>query len=102
MRGAALKMGQMLSIQDESLLPPALTKALNQVRQGADSMPKRQLEKQLKSQLGHDWRDRFHTFDDVPFAAASIGQVHRATIRVKAISLGCGGQGPIPRCCQFN
>lgn len=56
MRGAALKMGQMLSIQDESLLPPALTKALNQVRQGADSMPKRQLEKQLKSQLGHDWR----------------------------------------------
>lgn len=80
MRGAALKMGQMLSIQDESLLPPALTKALNQVRQGADSMPKRQLEKQLKSQLGDDWRDRFHSFDDVPFAAASIGQVHRATI----------------------
>jgi aarF domain-containing kinase len=80
MRGAALKMGQMLSIQDESLLPPALTKALNQVRQGADAMPKRQLEKQLKSQLGDDWRDRFHSFDDLPFAAASIGQVHRATI----------------------
>lgn len=82
MRGAALKMGQMLSIQDESLLPPALTKALHKVRQGADAMPKTQLEKQLKSQLGDTWRDRFESFDDLPFAAASIGQVHRAKIRV--------------------
>lgn len=81
MRGAALKMGQMLSIQDESLLPPALTKALQKVRQGADAMPKTQLEKQLKSQLGDLWRDRFETFDELPFAAASIGQVHRAKIR---------------------
>jgi aarF domain-containing kinase len=81
MRGAALKMGQMLSIQDESLLPPALTKALNQVRQGADAMPKKQLEKQLQTQLGDDWRDRFESFDELPFAAASIGQVHRAKIR---------------------
>jgi aarF domain-containing kinase len=81
MRGAALKMGQMLSIQDESLLPPALTRALNQVRQGADAMPYYQLEQQLVSELGKDWRDKFETFDERPFAAASIGQVHRATFR---------------------
>lgn len=81
MRGAALKMGQMLSIQDESLLPPALTRALKQVRQGADAMPKRQLLAQLRSELGENWRDKFLTFDEVPFAAASIGQVHRATIQ---------------------
>ncbi len=81
MRGAALKMGQMLSIQDESLLPPALTRALKQVRQGADAMPKHQLIAQLKSQLGDNWRDKFVSFDEVPFAAASIGQVHKATIR---------------------
>jgi hypothetical protein len=73
MRGAALKMGQMLSIQDESLLPPALSRALHQVRQGADAMPNHQLVKQLVSQLGRDWRDKFESFDEIPFAAASIG-----------------------------
>jgi aarF domain-containing kinase len=81
MRGAALKMGQMLSIQDESLLPPALTRALQKVRQGAEAMPQRQLEQQLRKELGDNWRDQFESFEDMPFAAASIGQVHRATIR---------------------
>jgi aarF domain-containing kinase len=80
MRGAALKMGQMLSIQDESLLPPPLVRALQQVRQGADAMPRSQLEQQLTSQLGANWRDKFVDFDMNAFAAASIGQVHRATI----------------------
>jgi aarF domain-containing kinase len=81
MRGAALKMGQMLSIQDEALLPPALARALQQVRQGADAMPKYQLVKQLERQLGKEWRSNFESFDESPFAAASIGQVHRAQIR---------------------
>ena len=81
MRGAALKMGQMLSIQDESLLPPALSQALHQVRQGADAMPHYQLIQQLESQLGPTWETHFETFEERPFAAASIGQVHRATIR---------------------
>jgi aarF domain-containing kinase len=81
MRGAALKMGQMLSIQDESLLPPPLTRALAQVRQGANAMPLYQLVQQLEGQLGLSWRDNFETFDTLPFAAASIGQVHRAVLR---------------------
>ncbi|CAM9640420.1 unnamed protein product [Choristocarpus tenellus] len=75
MRGAALKLGQMLSIQDESVIPPSLAKALERVRQGADVMPQRQVYKQLERSLGENWRSRLESFDETPIAAASIGQV---------------------------
>jgi hypothetical protein len=81
MRGAALKLGQMLSLQDQDLLPPALSKALDRVKQAADFMPKKQLHQQLASELGEDWRDKFESFDEMPIAAASIGQVHKAVLK---------------------
>jgi hypothetical protein len=80
MRGAALKLGQMLSIQDEATLPPALAQALERVRQGADYMPRSQLNRQLEAQLGADWQSKFSDFNMVPLAAASIGQVHKAKL----------------------
>jgi hypothetical protein len=79
MRGAAMKLGQMLSIQDESIAPPALTNALAQVRKGAEAMPTHQLMQQLNEQWGDGWKDRIE-LEERPFAAASIGQVHRATL----------------------
>jgi len=80
MRGAALKLGQMLSLQDDGVLPPALVKALERVKQAADYMPKKQLETQLINQLGINWRLRLKEFDNIPIAAASIGQVHKAIL----------------------
>jgi aarF domain-containing kinase len=80
MRGAALKIGQMLSIQDETVLPPEIQSALERVRAGADVMPRWQLEKQLTSQLGVDWVKQVAEFDWEPKAAASIGQVHAAKL----------------------
>lgn len=53
MRGAALKLGQMLSIQDESVIPPQLQSALERVRAGADYMPRNQLEGVLKVLPAH-------------------------------------------------
>ncbi|DBA83849.1 hypothetical protein WJX77_010712 [Trebouxia sp. C0004] len=76
MRGAALKLGQMLSIQDEGVLPPQFQQALERVRAGADVMPQGQLHKVIEAELGVNWRNRMATFEDEPLAAASIGQVH--------------------------
>ncbi|KAF2324978.1 hypothetical protein GH714_022052 [Hevea brasiliensis] len=75
MRGAALKLGQMLSIQDESLVPAPILAALDIVRQGADVMPRSQLDRVLDSELGSDWSTNLSSFDYEPIAAASIGQV---------------------------
>ncbi|KAI3437965.1 hypothetical protein D9Q98_000409 [Chlorella vulgaris] len=80
MRGAALKLGQMLSIQDENVLPPQFQAALERVRAGADVMPRRQLEQVLVAELGPDWQTGVAEFDFQPLAAASIGQVHSAQL----------------------
>ncbi|XP_020226159.1 protein ABC transporter 1, mitochondrial [Cajanus cajan] len=81
MRGAALKIGQMLSIQDESLVPAPILAALEIVRQGADVMPKNQLNQVLNAELGPGWSSKLISFDYEPIAAASIGQVHQAVMK---------------------
>ncbi|CAO3648960.1 unnamed protein product [Cunninghamella blakesleeana] len=87
MRGAALKMGQMLSIQgiqassqSQNALPPQLEQVLLRVHDSANYMPKKQMEKVMEEELGKNWSSRFQYFDPIPIAAASIGQVHAATL----------------------
>ena len=75
-RGAALKLGQMISIQDENFISPELAAIFDRVRQTADYMPKKQLIGQLDTHLP-GWKEKFAELDLEPFAAASIGQVHR-------------------------
>lgn len=80
MRGAALKLGQMVSFQDSNMLPPAINQVLQRVQDSADYMPASQRDQVLVRDLGQNWRDLFSNFEEKPFAAASIGQVHKATL----------------------
>lgn len=80
MRGAALKLGQFLSIQDSHLLPPQIETALSRLQNRADYMPNWQLEAVLSKEYGPNWMDNFEEFNKVPIAAASIGQVHSAIL----------------------
>jgi hypothetical protein len=77
MRGAALKLGQLLSIQDEHVIPKdsPLRAVIDRVREEAEHMPAEQLYRVLRSELGAGWRSRLASFEDAPMAAASIGQV---------------------------
>ncbi len=81
MRGAAMKLGQLLSLESEDLLPPEAALALAHLRNAADAMPSSQLHGVLREAWGIGWEARFRTFDFEPIAAASIGQVHTATTR---------------------
>ncbi|KAM9317795.1 atypical kinase COQ8B, mitochondrial isoform 2-T2 [Pholidichthys leucotaenia] len=80
-RGAALKIGQMLSIQDNSFISPQLQNIFERVRQSADFMPTWQMNKVLEEELGPSWRDKLLSFEEKPFAAASIGQVHHGVLK---------------------
>lgn len=81
-RGAALKLGQIISIQDESIVSPAVAAAFERVRQAADFMPSSQMTKVMNYELGSGWKEKyFSSFNEKPFAAASIGQVHEGVLK---------------------
>lgn len=81
MRGAAMKVGQLLSLEGDDFLPREVADAFAVLRNDADAMPEGQLRRALIEAYGDDWAQYFDGFDFDPVAAASIGQVHRIRAR---------------------
>jgi predicted unusual protein kinase regulating ubiquinone biosynthesis (AarF/ABC1/UbiB family) len=99
LKGGAMKMGQALSIF-EAALPPEIAgpyrATLTKLQESAPPLPARTVHQVLAKDLGEHWRDQFTEFDDRPVAAASIGQVHRATWgdgRLVAVKIQYPGAG---------
>ena len=78
MRGAVMKVGQLLSMDGQGVLPPHFAELLGGLRDQAHVMPATQLAEVLEREYGSDWHRRFRRLSFEPVAAASIGQVHRA------------------------
>src|ERR687898_2202100 len=82
MRGAAMKVGQVLSTVDFTAIPEGereeFKRTLASLRDEVPPLPFKRMEKLLRDELGMPLGEAFEDFERDAFAAASIGQVHRA------------------------
>ncbi len=86
LKGASMKVGQLLSLDLGDYLPPEIVKVLEQLHHQSTFLDFNKIEKVLKAELG----DKYSHFKDIsrtPIAAASIGQVHKAVLHDKDVVL---------------
>ncbi|MFT5120935.1 MAG: putative unusual protein kinase regulating ubiquinone biosynthesis (AarF/ABC1/UbiB family) [Psychrobacter glaciei] len=79
MKGAVMKVGQIAS-QYKDVFPPEVATALEKLQKDAPPMPYAQIRAQIERELKSPVDQLFTVFEETPFAAASIGQVHKAIL----------------------
>ncbi len=79
LKGPLMKIGQILSTIPEAL-PPEYAQTFQQLQSNAPPMGWPFVKRRMKSELGADWETKFKTFPQTATAAASLGQVHKATL----------------------
>lgn len=80
MKGAVMKVGQIAS-QYKDIFPPEVAKAIAKLQRQAPAMPFAKIKQQVEKELGQPLDVLFEQFEEQPFAAASIGQVHKAILK---------------------
>jgi len=84
MKGAAMKLGQVMSFLDVGLVPEQhreeFQRELAKLRDAAPTVSFKQMRKVIEDDLEEPIKEVFASFDEQPIAAASIGQVYRATL----------------------
>lgn len=87
LKGAALKAGQMLSLEFSDLLPKEVNKILSSMNDKSTFMDIEDVLKILKKELGSEQLAKLENITDEPIAAASIGQVHSATFNGSRVAI---------------
>lgn len=80
LKGPLMKVGQILSTVPD-LVPPEYAEELSQLQSNAPPMGWPFVKRRMQAELGPQWEKRFSNFEHQPAAAASLGQVHRATTK---------------------
>jgi aarF domain-containing kinase len=87
LRGAAMKAGQMLSIEARDFLPPEVIEILNKLQDQSETLAFEKIQEILLQELGETFVAEIENLSPVPVASASIGQVHRARFRGQDVAL---------------